>query len=133
MRKVEILVVEDNPADLLWLESVLSEIGLHYSCSLASDGAQALDFLLKRGSWLNAPTPDLIFLDMHLPKLDGVDILRQVPNARELPICVLTSSEHEREVFDQEFGIKEGNYLIKPVSVKTIRECSRVKRHIRAA
>ena len=126
-------MVEDNPADLLWLESVLEEIGLQYACSLASDGAQALDFLLKRGPCLNVPTPDLIFLDMHLPKLDGIDILRLVPNARELPICVLTSSEHERKVFNQEFGIKEGNYLIKPVSAKAVRGCSCVKPHIQAA
>jgi DNA-binding response OmpR family regulator len=70
---------------------------------------------------------------MHLPKLDGIEVLRKVPNARELPICVLTSSEYERKIVNQEFGIKEGNYLIKPVSVETIRECSWVKPHIRAA
>lgn len=125
--------MEDNPSDHIWLETVLNEIGLHYSCSLASDGAQALDFLLRRGPWLGAPTPDLIFLDMHLPKLDGIEILRQVPNARELPICVLTSSEYDRKVVNREFGIKEGNYLIKPVTAKAVRGCSCVKPYIQVA
>ena len=132
MRKVEVLVIEDNPTDLIWLESVLEEIGLNCSCWSASDGEQALDFLLKRGSCTGAPTPDLIFLDAHLPKLDGIEILRKVPHAQELPICVVTSSDKERPVFRDEFGIQDSNYLIKPVNPHDIRQCPRVREYIEA-
>jgi CheY-like chemotaxis protein len=81
---------------------------LKLTCSLSavSDGEHAVDFLLKRGQYSSAPTPDLIFLDVNLPKLSGIDVLRQVPNAHKLPICVVTSSESERQIFRREFGIQ---------------------------
>jgi CheY-like chemotaxis protein len=130
MRKIEVLVIEDNPADVFWLECVLQDIGLNYSCSSVTDGEQAVDFLLKCGKWGDAPTPELIFLDVHLPKLDGIEILRKVPNAHQLPICVLTSSGMERRMFQQEFGIEDSNYLIKPVDAESLRQCGCVRRHI---
>jgi CheY-like chemotaxis protein len=130
MRKVEILVIEDNPTDRLWLEFVLQEIAMNYSCSSVTDGEQAVDFLLKRGKCATAPTPELIFLDAHLPKLDGVEILRQVPHAEKLPICVLTSSEKDRKIFREEFGIEDSNYLIKPVNTRAIKGCSCVRDHL---
>jgi len=98
--------------------------GLDYSFSAATDGEDAVNFLLKRGKYLQAPTPDLIFLDAHLPMLNGIEVLRQVPNARELPICVLTSSAAERNIFQREFGIQDSNYLLKPVTHGSILESS---------
>ena len=129
MSKIKVLVIEDEPADRMWLEAVLREIGLDCSYSAASDGEQALDFLLKRGKYSLTPTPDLIFLDLHLPKLDGVEILRRVPNAQELPICILTSSDADRELFRLEFGITDSNYLIKPVSPRNLLASSCVHIH----
>lgn len=123
MSKMKVLVIEDEPADRLWLECILKEIGLDCSYSGVGDGERALDFLLKRGKCSLAPTPDLIFLDLHLPKLDGIEILRRVPNAHELPICILTSSDAERELFRHEFGITDSNYLIKPVSLHSLLAC----------
>jgi len=120
MSKLEVLVIEDEPADRMSLERALREIGLDCSYSAATDGEQALDFLLKHGKYSQAPTPDLIFLDLHLPKLDAVDILRRVPNAQELPICILTSSDAERALFRKDFGITDSNYLIKPVSPRSL-------------
>jgi CheY-like chemotaxis protein len=116
MKQIEVLIVEDNAADRFWLEYVLQICGLNCAFSAVDHGEEAVDFLLKRGKYLRAPTPDLIFLDVHLPILDGIEILRKVPNAHNLPICVLTSSEAERELFRQEFGISDSNYLLKPVS-----------------
>jgi chemotaxis family two-component system response regulator Rcp1 len=133
MRKVGVLVIEDNPADLSWLASVLEDIGLNCSCWSVSDGEEALDFLLKRDRYAGAPTPDLIFLDAHLPKLDGIEILRHVPDAQELPICVVTSSDRERRMFRSEFGIQDSNYLIKPVNTRDIRLCPRVRDYIQAS
>ena len=132
MRKLEVLAIEDNPADLACLEFVLEEIGLQCRLWPASDGEQALDYLLKRGSCVEAPAPDLIFLDVHLPKLNGIEILRKVQNAQELPICVLTSSAEERKIFRDEFGIRDPNYLIKPVNSQDLRQCPRVRAYIEA-
>jgi CheY-like chemotaxis protein len=131
MRKTEVLVIEDNAADRFWLEYVLKMLGLDCSLSSVADGEHAVDFLLKRGSYFTAPTPDLIFLDVHLPILDGIEVLRQVPNAHQLPICVVTSSEAERKQFQLEFGIVNSNYLLKPVSQESLIESSCCRDHLR--
>ena len=129
MRSVEILMIENNSADRFWLEYVLKSLKLNCSFSSVSDGASAVDFLLKRGKHAEAPTPDLIFLDVHLPRLNGIEVLRQVPNAQELPLCVLTSSEAERHVFRREFGIQDSNYLLKPVSQESLLASSCCRGH----
>ena len=90
MRAIEIAVIEDNPADVEWLETVLNEVGLEHHFTLAGDGAQAVECLRREGSYASAPVPDLVLLDMHLPKFGGVEILKRVPDASHLPICVLT-------------------------------------------
>jgi CheY-like chemotaxis protein len=77
--RLEILAIEDDSADLFWLKRTLGELNLEHQLSVAIDGAQAVDFLLKRGNFAQAPTPDLIFLDVHLPVLNGLEVLRQVP------------------------------------------------------
>lgn len=120
MRKREVLVIEDNAADRFWLEHVLKLAAEEYTLSSVTDGGQAVDFLLKRGQYLNAPTPDVIFLDVHLPILDGIEVLRQIPNARDLPLCVLTSSDAERQAFRQEFGIDDSNYVLKPATQASV-------------
>jgi len=120
MEKREVLVIEDNAADRFWLEHVLKLVAEEYSLSFVTDGQQAVDFLLKRGQYHDAPTPDVIFLDVHLPILDGIEVLRQIPNARALPLCVLTSSEGEREAFRQEFGIEGSNYVLKPATQESV-------------
>ena len=122
MRKIEILLVEDNPTDRFWLEYAIQLLGQNCSFSSVADGEQALDFLLKRGRYSQAPTPDLIFLDVHLPIMDGIEVLRNIPNARELPICVLTSSAAHRNLFHREFGVQDSNYLLKPVSQDSLLE-----------
>ena len=124
MRKIEILLIDDNATDRFWLEYVLQLLGQNYSFSSVTDGRQALDFLLKRGKYSQAPTPDLIFLDVHLPMMDGIEVLRNIPNARKLPICVLTSSTAHRSLFHREFGVQDSNYLLKPVSQDGLLESS---------
>src|SRR6185295_3702171 len=116
VEQTEVLIVEDNGADRFWLEYTLQNLEGNCRLSTVTDGEQAVDFLLKRGSYAGAATPDMIFLDVHLPKLNGIEVLRQIPNAKDLPICVLTSSLGEREAFREEFGIEDSNYLLKPIS-----------------
>jgi two-component system response regulator len=120
MKKAEVLIVEDNGGDRFWLEYALQNLGASCTLSTVSDGEQAIDFLLKRGPYAESPTPDIIFLDVHLPKLDGIEVLRQVPNANELPLCVITSSEAERDIFRKEFGIEDSNYVLKPVTQESL-------------
>ena len=130
MGQAEVLVIEDNPADRFWLEYLLKLLGKDVALSFVTDGEQAVSFLLKRGEYCHAPTPDVIFLDVHLPTLDGIEVLRQLPNARELPICVLTSSEGEREMFETEFGIARSDYLIKPASQAGIAASPQCRAHL---
>ena len=132
MQPIEILAIEDSSTDLFGLKIVLNEIGITHRLSVAVNGQQAVDFLLKRGEYSAAPTPDLIFLDVHMPMLTGLEVLRQVPNAHKLPVCVLTGSNAERELFRKEFGIGSSNYLTKPLNRESLLACLRGHRHLQA-
>jgi len=115
MRQIQLLAVEDNYADVYWLKLMLDRIGCVYALSVVTDGESAVDYLLRRGRYVDAAKPDLILLDLNLPKLNGVEVLRAVPNSRDLPICIMTSSIVERELLRQEFGIEGPSYLVKPL------------------
>ena len=130
MPTVEILIIEDSSADLFWLEYVLKSLNVDCSFSSVADGESAVDFLLKRGKHAEAPTPDLVFLDVNLPMLSGLEVLRQVPDAHKLPVCVLTSSEGERKIFQLEFDIQDSNYLLKPVSQENLLASSCCQDHL---
>src|SRR3954454_19169472 len=97
MRSIKILVVEDNDADTHYLKMVLDRMGVPYTMSILGDGESALNFLLKRGVYSKAPNPDLIFLDLNLPKLSGVEVLEALPPSRSYPFCILTGSALERD------------------------------------
>jgi CheY-like chemotaxis protein len=89
------------------------------------DGEQARDFILKQGAYRDFPPANLIFLDMNMPKLSGLDVLRQVPDSAELPICLLTSSQSERDLIERHFAPKKVSYLSKPVDDEQFLECIR--------
>jgi CheY-like chemotaxis protein len=131
VRRIELLAIEDSPTDLFWLSAVLARLGIVYSLSTVDTGEQAVNFLLKRREFTEAPTPDLVLLDMHLPILTGIEVLHEVPHAERLPICVLTSSEAEREIFKEEYGIEGLQYMVKPVSAEKLLNCFRCYAHLR--
>jgi CheY-like chemotaxis protein len=79
MRRIEVLAVEDASSDLFHLTNVLDDMGVEHSLSVADDGERAVDFLLKRGTYAEAPTPDLVLLDVHLPLLNGLEVLCACP------------------------------------------------------
>ena len=124
MRTAQFLVIEDNPEDVAWLRVILKKLGLAFHLTIAEDGEQAIDCMLRRGNYNDAPIPDLIFLDMHLPLFDGLDILRLVPGSAELPIWVLTSSIAEESPVRAHFG-RAVVYLIKPLSAERLLHCLR--------
>ena len=91
---------------------------------------QALDFLLKRGPYTGTPTPQLIFLDVHLPNWTASRYCESSPRRTNFPFACLTSSEKERRIFREEFGIEDSNYLIKPVNPQNLRGCPRIRGYI---
>jgi len=116
---INILLVEDNPGDVRLTEEALKEGTTPYSLSVAKDGAEALDFLFKRNGYQNAITPDLILLDLNLPKKDGREVLSEVKQSdslKHVPVIVLTTSEAEQDI-QQSYKLHANCYITKPVDV----------------
>jgi CheY-like chemotaxis protein len=119
-RLINILLVEDNPADVRLTEEALKEAAnaltrLH----VAMDGAEALEFLHKRGEYANAPRPDLMLLDLNLPRVDGRQVLAEVkghPDLRRIPVVVLTTSPSEDDIIDA-YNQHVNSYIRKPVDL----------------
>lgn len=100
-RPVEILQVEDNAGDVRLAREALYESRIPNRVSVAPDGVEALSFLRREGRYATAPRPDLILLDLNLPKKDGREVLEAIksdPNLRRIPVVVLTSSLAERDI-----------------------------------
>jgi CheY-like chemotaxis protein len=97
----QILIIEDNPADVRLMREALRNIDPPVNISVAGDGDEALLFLRRQGAYTQAPRPNLIFLDFNLPKCDSKDLLKDIkadPSLRLIPIAVLTTSNSERDV-----------------------------------
>jgi CheY-like chemotaxis protein len=120
-----ILLVEDDPNDVLLLERAFRRAGVAYPLSIVNDGDQALDFLLGRGKYqdrLKFPLPDLVLLDLKLPRRSGHEVLRWLrgqPGLRRLPVIVLTSSKESRDV-SEAYDEGANSYLVKPPTVELL-------------
>jgi CheY-like chemotaxis protein len=129
MNEVEILLVEDNPRDLELTLRVLRKNNLANSVVTVTDGEQALDFVFGRGKYAGRDInngPRVMFLDLKLPKIDGIEVLRQVKadeRTRKIPIVVVTSSAEERDRVES-YHLGVNSYVVKPIEfdafVKTI-------------
>jgi two-component system response regulator len=100
---IEILLVEDNPADVRLAQEALKRGRIAHHLSVVSDGEAALDFLHAEGPYAGAPRPNLILLDLNLPKRDGrevLEIIKADPALRRIPVVVLTTSDREGDVFN---------------------------------
>ena len=109
---VEILLVEDNPNDAELTQRALKKTNLGVGLATARDGAEALEYLFS-----NRPKPKVIFLDLKLPKIDGIEVLRRVradDRLRSVPVVVLTSSQEERDI-SQCYKLGVNSYIVKPV------------------
>src|SRR5256885_16890763 len=98
---VEILLVEDNPSDVLLTQIAMKECKIANKLHLAHDGEVAMEFLRRQGQHRSAPRPDLVLLDLNLPRMDGRELLREMksdPALRALPAVVLTTSDAETDV-----------------------------------
>ena len=116
-RPMEILMVEDNPDDVELMRLALREGRGEHNLSVAKDGVEAMAFLRHEGGYSNAPRPDLILLDLNLPRKDGREVLAEVKNEealREIPVIVLTSSRAPEDVL-KVYSLHANCYIAKPV------------------
>jgi chemotaxis family two-component system response regulator Rcp1 len=114
---INILLVEDNPADVLLTEEALEESKLINRISTVKDGEEAMAFLRKEGKYRGAATPDLILLDLNLPKKDGREVLKDIkedPELRVIPVVILTTSAADEDVL-RTYQLHANCYIMKPV------------------
>ncbi len=114
---VEILLVEDNPGDVRLTEKAFEKVKLANNLHVTTDGVEAMAFLRGEGEFVDAPRPDIVLLDLNLPKKDGTEVLSDVKaddDLKEIPVVVLTSSEAEEDVIET-YNNHANAYLTKPV------------------
>ena len=118
-RSVEILLVEDNPDDVDLTIEAFKESSSKSRLHVVEDGVEALAFLRRQGTYAAAPRPDLILLDLNLPKKSGHEVLREVkadPDLRQIPVVVLTTSAADNDV-DRSYQLAANCYITKPVDL----------------
>jgi len=118
-RPAEILLIEDNPGDVELVREALQEGRLVNRISVATDGDAAMAFLNRTPGFDNAPRPDLILLDLNIPKKDGFEVLREVrkhPDVGNVPVVILTSSQAERDIL-KSYNLHANCFISKPVEV----------------
>lgn len=116
----EVLLVEDDPGDIELTRSALKQNKLKISLSVAEDGEQALDFLRRKGKYANAPRPDLILLDLNMPRKDGREVLAEIKkdeSLKTIPVVVLTTSNADTDVI-KSYELGCNCYATKPVGFK---------------
>ena len=121
---VEILLVEDNPGDARLAEEALKESKVVNNLHIAKDGEEATDFLFNRGEFKNAPVPDLIFLDLNLPKKDGREVLSEIKaddKLRLIPVVVLTTSAADEDVI-KSYNLHANCYVTKPLDFEQFKK-----------
>jgi two-component system, chemotaxis family, response regulator Rcp1 len=116
---VEILLVEDNPGDVRLTREALREGKVYNNLHWAKDGVEALEFLRQEGRYTGSPRPDIILLDLNLPKKDGREVLLSIKNDdrfKQIPVVVLTTSEAEEDVL-RSYELHANCYITKPVDL----------------
>lgn len=128
---IEILLVEDNPGDAELTLEALSDNKVRNNVHVVEDGEEALDYLFKRGKYTNVPTPDLILLDLNLPKKNGQEVLKIIKEdnvLHDIPVVVLTSSTADKDRV-RSYGLNANAYVVKPVELTEFFEVIRAISH----
>jgi len=127
VRPIEILLVEDSPSDVRLTREALKEAKVVNMLHVAQDGIEALDFLRKQGEYAGRPSPDLILLDLNLPRKDGREVLAEIKEDEKLkriPVVVLTTSRAEEDVV-RSYNLHANAYVTKPVDLTQFLEVIR--------
>lgn len=119
-KSIEILLVEDNPGDVRLMREALKENKVLNSLHAVSDGLKALAFLRRKDQYADAPRPDLILLDLNLPKKDGREVLSDIKideDLKRIPVVILTTSQAEEDIL-RTYNLYANCYIIKPVDLE---------------
>jgi CheY-like chemotaxis protein len=119
-RPVEILLVEDNPGDERLTREALKEGKVYSNLYWAKDGVEAMEFLRRQGRYADAVRPDIVLLDLNLPKKDGREVLQEIKNDEDLkriPVVILTTSKAEEDVL-KTYNLHANCYVTKPVDLE---------------
>lgn len=118
MSEIQVLLVEDNAADIRLTQEAFREADIHNKIHIVTDGASALAFMRKQAPYKDAPLPDLVLLDLNLPRKHGTDVLREIkqdPALRRIPVVILTTSRDESDV-RRSYDLHANCYLVKPTA-----------------
>ncbi|MFF1699417.1 response regulator [Streptomyces sp. NPDC058257] len=116
---IDVLLVEDDPGDELMTREAFEDNKIRNKLHVARDGEEALDFLYQRGEYARVPRPDLILLDLNLPKYDGRQVLEKIksdPDLKDIPVVVLTTSAAEEDIL-RSYKLHANAYVTKPVDL----------------
>jgi chemotaxis family two-component system response regulator Rcp1 len=119
VKPIDILLVEDNPGDADLAREALENSKLHNDLSVVGDGVEAMDFLRRKGKYAHAPRPDLILLDLNLPRKDGREVLAEIkgdPDLKRIPVVILTMSKDEEDVLTS-YNLHANCFITKPIDL----------------
>jgi len=119
-RPIEILLVEDNPGDVRLTVEALKDGKVYNNLHVVKDGMEATAFLHREGKYADAPHPDLILLDLNLPKKDGHEVLTEIkedPMLKHIPVVVLTDSKAEEDIL-KTYNLRANCYITKPIDLE---------------
>ena len=122
IKPLDVLLVEDNPGDIRYTREILKIAKIPVRISVVKNGLEAIAFLCHEGAFSGSPRPDIIFLDLNLPKLNGHELLEKVRHSRELknvPVVILTSS-HASNDTNGSFGSDATFYMTKPIDLQLL-------------
>jgi CheY-like chemotaxis protein len=117
VKVIDVLLVEDDPGDVLMTQEAFADYKLGNNLHVVNNGVDALAFLRNEGEYADAPMPDLVLLDLNLPRMDGREVLAAIKddeNLRRIPVVVLTTSEAEEDVL-RSYSLHANAYVTKPV------------------
>jgi two-component system response regulator len=125
---MELLLIEDSPGDIRLVQEALKDSRIPLNLSVAHDGVEAIEFLSHQERFTDSPRPDLIMLDLNLPRKSGREVLRQIksdPALKNIPIIIFTTSDDERDV-QSSYDLCANCYIIKPVDYYRFMDIIRV-------
>ncbi|MFA7239768.1 MAG: response regulator [Sulfuricellaceae bacterium] len=117
---VDILLIEDNPGDVRLTREALKEARININLNVANDGLEAMKMLHQEAPYANQPLPDLVLLDLNMPRMDGREVLRLIKtddNLKRIPVVILTTSAAETDIL-QAYGLHANCYITKPVELE---------------
>ncbi|MCM3661822.1 response regulator [Georgenia satyanarayanai] len=124
---IDVLLVEDDPGDVLMTEEAFADYKVANQLTVVADGESAMAYLRKEGEYADAPTPDLVLLDLNLPRMDGREVLGELkadPELRRIPVVVLTTSDAEEDIL-RSYNLHANAYVTKPVDFERFIEVVR--------